>query len=182
MFLIILSAFLFAIGYGFWKWYKKTEANENHYDDGEVLQVFAVIFWALSGILFFASWTATGVYYAEQVRDIEQVVRTQKTQIILAEKRDALQKQLDGYLDNKYFKHEKGIFNSINKNPKLIAAAFPGLTAFKTIISLTDTIKKLQDDYYAQRVTREKILARIRYRTKSPWVFWFFIPGYTTQQ
>lgn len=180
MFLLIISIILGAIGYGFWRWYKKASDGGSYGDaDGQIVGLIICLLFAV--VTFMASFIHTGVQYSKQIGDIEQITRTVRTELILAEKRNQLQKQLDDYLDNKYIKHEKSIFAGIGKNQKMLAAAYPNLTAFKTIISLTETIKKLQDDYYNQRVLREKILARIRFRVKDPWAYYFLIPEYTKE-
>ena len=124
----------------------------------------------------------TVILHRNQVADFEQVKFYKQTEQIYKNKADALTTQFASHLASTYPNLEKEIFKNIAPGQvSLYMAKYPDLQSSKTLLALVEQISKLQTDYYNQQIEREKILATMRYRPKSPFVVQSFIPAAPTE-
>lgn len=173
MFILILALLLVLVSGICWIRYAIKKGRREYTDsDG----------WAISlditaGMILIASFVITGVQWANQISDIEDLRKFDNLEKIYQQKAEVLTNQFTKYLAETYPQHEKGIFGKISpEKVDIYLVKYPELQASKTIIALTEKINQLQADRYAQQVNKEQSLKNIRFRLRNPWIWYWAIP------
>ena len=153
--------------------YKCSDIATRSEDSIAASKFFLVIFLLGS----FASIFATADYYIDQRRDFEEFKKVENVEIIYKKKAEVLTESFTAHLSGAYPDFEKGIFEEIKpNNVSVYLVKYPELKSSQTLMLLVEKINKLQDDIYDQQINKEKILKRIRFRTKNIWHWTYFIP------
>ena len=174
MFTLCFGVLLIILGALFWYRYtflKKNKNKETDYDVGAwVLFVVGIIMLMLS-IIF------TMFSYSGQKDDYETLRKLKRYEAIYTNKANAMTIQFKAYLAEAYPQHEKDIFNKVTLNkPEIYLVTYPELRSVEGFIVLVGEIGKLQTDRYSQQLKREQVLKNMRFATKNPWIFYWWIP------
>jgi len=152
-------------------------SNPSYYSN-EIKLTYRV-FLTLFIFTFLISIFGTGGMYVEQKRDFEEVTKTIKVEKIYKTKAIELTSTFSSYLSKQYPNFEKDIFDKIKPETiPIYLVQYPDLKSSETIMLLVEKINKLQNDTYDQQIEREKILKRVRFRTKNIWWWNWTIPNY----
>jgi hypothetical protein len=173
MFYAICAILLTAVAglcFARYSWLKKSKEKESYYDQGGTACL--IVACCFVGLMVLH----TAILYRNQLADFEVVKFYGQTEQIYKNKAEALTAQFASHLAITYPNHEKEIFKNIAPGQvNLYLVKYPELQASKTLVVLVEQINKLQADYYQQQIEREKVLATIRYRPKSPFAIGWFI-------
>jgi len=154
--------------------YKYSDPELRSTDSIVASKVFLIIFLLVS----FASIFATVDYYVSQRKDFEELKKVENVEIIYKKKAVVLTESFTAHLSGAYPDFEKGIFEEIKpNNVSVYLVKYPELKSSQTLMLLVEKINKLQDDRYDQQINKEKILKRLRFRTKNIWFWTYFIPN-----
>lgn len=113
--------------------------------------------------------------YSSQVYSFENLKMIKANEKIYADKAEALTREFAGYLAEAYPDFEKSVFDKISpEGIDVYLVKYPELKSSETITLLVQEISQMQGARYNQRLVLQQELRDIRYRCKSPWLF--FIP------
>lgn len=154
--------------------YKYSGPHTRSTDSIVASKVFLIIFLVIA----LASIFATADYYVNQRKDFEELKKVENVEIIYKKKAVVLTESFTAHLAGTYPDFEKGIFEEIKpNNVSVYLVKYPELKSSQTLMLLVEKINKLQDDRYDQQINKEKILKRLRFRTKNIWFWTYFIPN-----
>ena len=121
---------------------------------------------------------ASGIGWAGQVDDIENIKKFQQVEVIYQKKAEALTTEFAKHLADAYPKHEREIFEKISPDKvSWYFSKYPELRSSETLMALVKEINKLQSDVYNQQIAVEQMRQNIRFRLRNPWFFTFMIPA-----
>ena len=162
-FLVVLSVICFIL-------YRKNPRSD--WDDGGIASLIIAI------IIFCLGLLSSGIGWAVQVDDIENIKKYQQVEVIYQKKANALTTEFAKHLADAYPKHEREIFEKISPDKvSWYFSKYPELRASETLLALVKEINKLQSDVYNQQITVEQVRQNIRFRLRNPWYFTFMIPS-----
>ncbi len=156
------------------KRYDRKNSEGERYDGGFVVGMVVMLIIALVPVI--VSIIATFGAYSSQISDAENIAKFERLEEVYEARANALTEQFASYLADLYPEHERNVFESISpEGIDIYLVKYPNLKASETILELIAQIRSMQDDRYAQQVSRENTLKDMRYRMRNPWIFNSFI-------
>jgi hypothetical protein len=175
MFLLYIALMCFAVA-GLFVWIAKWQGDDDF--------ICITIFCSIAGLIFLTiTFISSMVAYSDQLSDIEDLQKIDKTRAILQDKSNVLTTQFAKYLAELYPNQEKDIFNKISpKDVSIYLVKYPEIKSADTIIKLVDQINQLQSSVYAQDIQKQELLKDMRYRQVNPWIFHSWVKPYVEAQ
>jgi len=127
--------------------------------------------------LIFVGFIVSGISWAIQTNDFEDMKKFQELERVYQSKAEILMNDFAGYLSEQYPEHERGIYDSISPDEvNVYLIVYPRLKSSDTLMVLVEQINQLQTDVYQQRIETEQLRKKIRFCSRNPWLFGFMIP------
>lgn len=149
----------------------KAREKRSDYDGcGAILLFFSLV-------LVATGFLVSGVEWANQISDFEDIKKFQKVEAIYQAKAEMLTTEFAKHLAETYPEHEKDIYDKISPDKvNMYFARYPELRTSETLVALVEHINKLQSDVYNQQINVEQLLKNTRFRRRNPWYYSFMIP------